>query len=71
MRELEEYLVIGVEELDIWANEILIANNSYYLTYRRLLPNKPLDIVICYIISNKLRPVSIRQVQEEGPLLEI
>ena len=70
IRELEEHLVVRVEELDIWANEIPLANNSYYLTYRRPLPNEPLDVAIYHVIPNRLRPVSIRQVREEGPLLE-
>ena len=58
--ELEEYLVVGVEELDIWADKIPMANNSYYLTYRRPLPNEPLDVAICYVIPDRLGPVSIR-----------
>ena len=67
MGELEEYLVVGVEEPDMWADEIPVANNGCCPTCRRPLPDEPLDVAICYAMPDRLGPVSTRQVREEGP----
>lgn len=67
MGEPEEHPVVGVEEPDMWADEIPLANNGCCPTCRRPLPDEPLDVAICHAMPDRLGPVSTRQVREEGP----